>query len=383
MTRNILFVSHSAELNGAEQMLVQTLKKIDRQKFRPFLVIPKPGPVGDGAKRIDVETFVVPMKWWITEKSKVWKQPFAWLFNIKSIFQISKLIRERKINLVFSNSAVASSGAVAAKREGIPHVWSIHEILGGRDRLLYFLFGSRPLVWLIHGLSRKVIANSSATQSAFQKYKRVCIIYNGIELEEEKPIRRDDLKQEFGLNQGDRVLGIVGKIYEEKGQREVILATASLLPNLPNLKLLIVGAVKDKRYYLKLQKIVREQHLENRVVFTGFRKDIFDVLRLMDLLVVASRVDSFGRIIIDAMAVGVPVLALKSGGLPEVITAGENGFLVERQEPAAIADAIRNILQSPAKTASAVEAGFATVRERFSLKKQVEKVESILEECLE
>ncbi|HOI45565.1 MAG TPA: hypothetical protein PLX50_08130, partial [Candidatus Aminicenantes bacterium] len=76
--KNILFVSHSVELNGAELMLLQTLKNIDREKFRLFLAAPGKGPLLEEAGRAGVWTFAVPMKWWLTEKSRVWRQPFSW-----------------------------------------------------------------------------------------------------------------------------------------------------------------------------------------------------------------------------------------------------------------------------------------------------------------
>lgn len=383
MIRNILFVSHSAELNGAERILLQTLKKINKERFNPILVLPQPGPLAAEAKKMGLETQIVAMKWWLTEKAKRWKQPVSWLWNIKSVFQISEIIRRRKISLLFSNSSAAFSGALAAKAKRIPHIWSIHEILCGKNPLLYFFLGNRVLVNLLVWLSTRIIVNSSSTGKAFKGRKKVCLIYNGLEIRNKNNLPLDDLRKEFSLGSKDLVLGVVGKIYKEKGQREMILALNSICQIFPKVKLLIVGGVKEQDYYLGLKELVNERNLEEHVCFTGYRKDIFNLLRLMNLLVVSSSVDSFGLTALEAMAVGTPVLAVRAGGLPEIISHGKNGFLVDSRKPEVLQEAVKSILENPSKAAEVAERGFRTATERFSLEEQVKKIEKVMDECFE
>jgi len=382
MKNNIFFISHSSELNGAELMLLQTLQKINRRRFKPLLLVPCSGPLKDEAEKINLETEIIPMKWWLSERSKIWRQPLSWLWNIKSIFEISKMIEEKNISLVFSNSSVAFSGALAARIKRIPHIWAIHEILKGKKPLVFFFIGNQQLVKLIHGLSTRIIVNSRATQKSFQESEKVRMIYNGLEVNDLESFSKEALRQEFGLEEEDTVLGVVGKICKEKGQREVVLALVSLLQKYPHLKLLLVGAVKDNRYYSKLQKIIKEYKLEELVVFTGYRRDILRLLTLMDLLVVASEAESFGRSVIEAMAAGTPVLAVKSGGIEEIITPGKDGFLVESREPRVIKEALEAILDNPSKRDEVSREGILTVTEKFSLGKQVEKIEKVINECL-
>jgi len=383
MTSNILFVSHSAELNGAERMLLQILKNIDRQKFHPYLLLPESGPLGDEAKEIGVEEEIVPFKWWITEKSKIWRQPFSWLWNTGSVLRVLRILKRRKVALVFSNSSVAFSGAIAAKMKRIPHLWSIHEILGGKNPLLHFFFGKRMLVRLISWLSSRVIVNSSASQQAFKTDSKVQRIYNGIEINHKIDRPEESLRQEFGLLRDDFILGVVGKIYKEKGQREVILALDSLRRTHPRVKLLVVGDVKDSDYYHALERLVVDLNLEPHVFFTGYRGDIIQLLRLMDLLVVASSVDSFGLVALEAMSVGTPVLAVGAGGLPEIISPGENGALIESQDPELIRKGLEILLQNPSRMHEVAEKGLQTVREKFSSEKQIRKIQRVMEECLE
>lgn len=383
MTSHILFVSHSAELNGAERMLLQILKKIDRKKFHPWLLLPKPGPLGEEVRKLGIEEEIVPCKWWITEKSKTWKQPFSWFWNIRSVLRVLRILRRRKISLVFSNSSVAFSGALAAKMKKIPHIWSIHEILSGKNSLLHFFFGKRALLRLISWLSTRIIVNSSASQKAFEENKKIRLVYNGIETNHKNARSEESLREEFGLLKNDFILSVVGKIYREKGQREVTMAVDSLRQTYPQVRLLIVGGVKDRDYYLELERLIEERNLEQHVIFTGYRRDILEFLRFVNLLVVASSVDSFGLAALEAMSVGTPVLAVCAGGLPEVISPGDNGFLIESPDPELIREAVQSLLQNPSRMKEVSEKGIQTAKKRFSSEEQIKKIQKVMEECLE
>lgn len=382
MIRNILFLSHSSELNGAELMLLQTIEKLDRSRFCPFLVIPCSGPLEDEAGNAGVDTKVIPMKWWLTEWRKIWLQPVSWIWNVRSILRISRLISQWKIDLVFSNSLASFSGAFAAKVRKHPHIWSVHELPGGKHSVIRFLFGRRALVKLVSCLSEAVIVNSRDVQKFFPCQKKVNLVYNGIESDPKILLPDSTIRESLGLKKDDFVLGIVGKIYKGKGQREVLLATGLIARKFPHMKLLVVGEVRNKWYNRKLQKIVRQLGLESRVIFTGFRKDILDVLKVVDLLIIASTVETFGRTAIEAMSVQTPVLAVGAGGIPEIITHGQNGFLAESRDPKVLARVIVEILEKPEKAARASEEGLRIVRERFCLKKQVEDIENIFERSL-
>lgn len=380
--KNILFISHSAELNGAELWLLETLKRLDRRSYAPFLIVPRPGPLLDAVADLGLETFVVSMKWWITERSRIWRQPFAWIWNLKSVKKIAAIIRERSIDLVFTNSAAMNTGAKAARRMGIPHVWAIHEVLRGPSPFLRYLFGGRALTRYIVKSSVRVIVNSEITRAAFAGAENVILIHNGVDIQAGDEGRQSSIRRDLGIAADDLVAGIVGKIYEGKGQREAILAVAALSGKYPNLKLLVVGEVRKEGYYDGLRKIVRENGLEGRVLFVGYHPDLVDILKVMNVLIVASVVESFGRAALDGMAAGVPVLAVRAGGLPEIIQHGRNGFLIDSREPKEIALALEHLFLNPVEVRLAVEGGWKTVREKFSIARQIEGIERVLAETI-
>lgn len=382
MRKKILFFSHSSELYGAEKVLLQTIAGLNKKEYQPILVLPHPGPFYQKAEKLGLETVVVSSKWWITEKNKVWKQPFSWLWNLKSIVRIARLIKQKDIDLVYSNSVVNFCGALAARWKGVPHIWSIHEILGTKNASVRFFFGGRALVSLISAVSTKIIVNSDATGQPFGRNHKVRTVFIGFKWSLQERGLREIYRQKFGFTSKDYVVGIVGKIYPEKGQKNVVESIDLIKKALPQVKLLVVGGVGDNGYFKKIQRFIGDRKLTERVIFADYQSEIFDVLALLDLLVIASSVESFGRVAVEAMSVKTPVLAVRNSATAEIITAGEDGFLVDSSDPEVLAGAILSIQDNPELNRKVIEKGYQRVREKYSVENQINKTEEIVRECL-
>ena len=377
--KRILFVSHSAELNGAELWLLDTLRGLDRSRFAAALVIPEAGPLGERARAAGIEAAVVPMAWDLTPRGRIWRQPVARLWNRRALKAIATLAARDRAGLVFSNSAAMFSGARAARRLGLPHVWAIHEILGGPKPFLSFDRGSKALVRFIVGHSDKIIVNSEATLAPFAGSGKAVIVPNGIDVRTADPKRVEPLRGELGIRAGEFVVAVIGKIYEGKGQREALAAARLLAPKHPRVRWLVIGAVGDAAYDRRLRADIRSAGLEGRVVFTGYRSDLADLLGLAGAVVIPSVVESFGRVALEAMASGVPVVAVRAGGLPEIVVHGENGFLLDSREPAEIALGVEYVIEHPDRAAAAAAAGRRTVAGKFTVAAQVRAVEAVLD----
>jgi glycosyltransferase involved in cell wall biosynthesis len=375
---SILFVSHSAELNGAELWLLGTLRRLDRRMFAPALIIPRPGPLGPAAEKANGHVEIVPMKWWVTEKRRVWRQPVAWVLNQRAVRRIAGIARDRRAEVIFSNSAATFGGALAARRLGLPHIWSIHEILDGDHAFLHYFRGARALTRFILDRSARVIVNSEGTRAAFPESEKIVLVYNGLDIRPADLELREIVQAEFGLEDGARAIGVIGKLYPGKGQKEVLQAVARLVDRYPDLKLIFIGASADSRYEQDLRRLVRRNRLSRRVYFAGFRSDLVEVLQTLSVVVVASVVDSFGRAALEAMAAGVPVLAIRAGGLTEIVRHGENGFLADSRDADVLSAALAEIFDHPESWPAIVDNGFRTVREKFSIERQVKGVERVL-----
>lgn len=375
---SVVFVSHSAELNGAELWLQETLQRLDRRVFAPSLILPRSGPLVQAALKAGVPVDIVPMKWWATEKSRVWRQPAAWILNRRAVRRIAALARERKAEVILSNSAAMFGGALAARRAGLRHIWSIHEILAGEQAFLHYIRGEKAFTKFILDHADRVIVNSERTRAAFPQADKLVLIYNGLNVRPGDPEIRPIIRAEFGLEDGSRAIGIIGKLYPGKGQREVLQAFVLIADRYPDLKLIFIGASADAEYEADLRRFIRHHHVFKRVFFAGFRTDLTEVLQTITAVVVASVVDSFGRAALEGMAAGVPVLAVRAGGLPEIVQHGENGFLADSRDPEVLAGALSDILDHPDHWPAIVKNGFRTVREKFSGERQVKEIERVI-----
>jgi glycosyltransferase involved in cell wall biosynthesis len=381
--KTVLFVSHSSELNGAERMLLDVLRGLERGKFRSLLMLPRTGPLQRKAEETGIATRVLPMKWSLTERSKTWKQPLTRAWNFSSVIRIARLIRNEAVDLVVSNTSAIWTGAFAARRAGVPHVWFVHEILDGKYPLLSHILGRKALVRRMDKLAVRIIANSRASARSFEGTGKAVVIGNGIDTRRRPAPDLAALRVSLGLEEGVAALGVIGKIYPGKGQKEAVLALDLLKRRRPDVRLLVVGEVKDRRYAAEVRETVRRLGLEKNVIFSGFREDLSGILALLKVLILASTVDSLGRVGLEAMAAGTPVVAVAAGGLPEVVIDGQTGVLVESADPARIAEGAARVLDDPELARAVAEGGRKFVVENYSLEGQVRKIERVLEDCLE
>ncbi len=381
--RRVVFVSHSAELNGAERFLLDVLRELDRRRFVPALVVPRPGPLADEAAIAGVPVRVLPMKWWLTEMGRTWKQPVAWALNRRAVASLERIVRDFGAELVFSNSAATFAGALAARRARVPHVWFIHEILDGDRPFLSYLFGRRRLAAFIRRHSARVVANSRTTARAFGGPAAVEIVYNGLPASRGRPADKGAWRRAMGFAAGDKLAGVVGKIYPGKGQRKAVEALAVLRDRFPGLKLVLIGETRDPRYRRSVEDAAAVLGLGDRVVFAGYQADLSAALASLDLLLVPSSVESFGRAALEAMAAGTPVVAAPEGGLLELVRPGETGFLATSGRAESLAAAAALVLEDPARARAVAERAAVEAVERFSLPAEVRRLERILEEALE
>ena len=271
---NVLFVSHSSELNGAERMLLDTIRGLDRRKFSPLLAVPRPGPLTEAAAGAGIEYVFLPMKWTLTERAKVWKQPFSRVWNIRG--------RERRRG----SSAVAGSASSSRIRRpsgrapgppggrAFPTSGSSTRSSTAKDRSFDYVFGRKALVRRMIRLSNRIVANSEASARAFKASGKAVVIGNGVAAREGPPPDMFALRSALGIEPGTPVVGVVGKIYPGKGQLEAVLAADILRRARPDLRLLVVGGVDDARYDAMIYETVMRLGLERNVVFLGYRDDL-------------------------------------------------------------------------------------------------------------
>jgi len=200
----------------------------------------------------------------------------------------------------------------------------------------------------------------------------VGVVHSGVDVARLNgaPDRRADYRREFGVPSGAPLIATVGHCADHKGQRFLVAAAPAVLQRFPEARILVVG---EGELLPDLKEQARALHVEGRVLFPGFRTDVPALLRALDLFCFPSHLEGLGTSVLDALAVGLPVVATTAGGIPEMITDGVHGRLVPPRDPAALAAALVEMLEHPERARQMGEAGRARVMAEFTADRMVEK----------
>jgi glycosyltransferase involved in cell wall biosynthesis len=298
--------------------------------------------------------------------------------DILKVWPIIRIIKENDIDFVHVNSGLrgSKSGILAAWLTNLPcvcHERMFHE-LTSFDRIFskfvdYFIYISRA------------IAEHCATQGI--PADKGVVIHNAVDLTEFSQIY-DSLavRSEFNWTNQEQLVGIIGRLDWWKGHEYFLEAVAKVSQQMPNLRGLIVGApetsLQNQIYYQKLQVLTKSLDIEDNITFTGFRGDIPRLLMALDVVVLSSATpEPFGRVVIEGMAAGKPVIATAVGGVLDIIEDGINGVLVPCKDSQAIADAISWLLSNQAKSKQIGEAARMRVVEKFTVEQHVTAIQNV------
>lgn len=299
--------------------------------------------------------------------------------TLPATLQLRRIFRDLAPDLVYvCNGFRANADAiVAARLLGIPSV--VHA--KGFDKWS----------WVERRLSRSVTACVSMTQ-AIEDHCRAGgmkpgffeVIYDGLDLAAFQP-RRDagEVRRELGIADDAEVAGVVGNIQEWKGQRVLVEALDLLQQRRPRLVALLVGGVhrSGAAYSDQVKELASARGLSTRVRWTGARSDVPDMMNAMDVIVHSSvRGEPFGRVIIEGMAVGKPVVATRAGGVPEFVHDGQDAILVPPGDAAALAECLDRLLSDPSERERLARGGRASA-ERFALARHVAAMTTVFEKA--
>jgi glycosyltransferase involved in cell wall biosynthesis len=378
---NILFLDQFSDLGGAQRCLLDLLPAVRERGWRAHLAAP-----GDG----DLRTTAVAQG---AEFHSIRCGPYE--SGAKSMGDLARFAVELP--------SLAREIARLARETGADIVY-----VNGPRLLPAASFSSRPMVFHCHSYLGKgyaaalagiALANAQVIGSChfvleplrpFIGSSRIEVVYSGVEdfgfrisdfgyaVRHSANLRSAGDHPKSEIRNPKSSIGLIGRIAPEKGQLEFVQA-ARMLP--PNCHFILCGAPlfsspAAARYF----ELLREAAAGLPIEFLGWREDVNSVLSKLDLLVVPSEpVEGTTRVILEAYAAGIPVVAYASGGIPEIVRDGETGFLVPPGDPAKLAARIRAALSNPAALHAVARNGRRAWRERFTLAEYQSRVLNILE----
>jgi glycosyltransferase involved in cell wall biosynthesis len=268
---------------------------------------------------------------------------------------------------------------IFAKKRKIKHLWHVHEIIV-HPKIIASIF---PKILMRY--SNLVICNSNATQNNLtvripELKSKTKVIYNGVELNaKNKAVAQ---KTDFGFNETDIIITLVGRISRLKGHKFLLDVFTNHLIKNENIKLLFVGSpVEGQEQYLdEIQNSINRNKLQTKVKILPFLNDLNGVWAVTDIAIMPStEAESFGLVAVEAMLEKKPVVGSNLGGLSEIVINNETGLLFDPNSKEALSEALFKLIESPSLRSEFGEKGYERAIKEFSITKHVQQFEAVFE----
>ena len=352
--------------------LLELARHLDRQRFSVQLLAMAEGPLVEAFRKEGFEVLFGEFPFFSRRR--------PWLYW-GALWRLVRLLRWRRIDMVHVNCDRAVPHMVAAGRLArVPVLCHIHDM----NRAWFLPQYARYL-----NRSAQIIADSEATArhclAAGMRSEKIEVVYECFEMDRFTSVdqrERQKVRKEFGLENDDVAIGLVGQILAYKGHETFVRAARRVTEQCSHARFFIVGDDRmsaDKAFLPHLRELVVDLGLEDRMIFTGFRKDIPAVTAAMDVLAVPSWAEPFGRVVVEGLAAGRPVVGTNAGGIPEILTDGHAGYLVPPKNERLLADKMLMLCSDEELRRQMGERAPAIAR-RFDVHGHVQQFEQIYQE---
>lgn len=394
----ILYVQRPAG-GGSATGLYELVRGLDTNLYEPIVLFYKPSFYCEHFRRLGVKVVTLSEEP-ITVLTVASQPDFSaslsgygkWLTKgyrvaeaVDLIARVVRLIKDEAIDLVHNNSHLSKDRytVIAARLSGVPQVCHVRS-------LAKFSSFERNLAHPVNAF----IYMSKATEQLYRELgipaSKGQVVYDGFDAEAFEQINHDrtaELRVEFGLNDRDWLISNVGRLDGWKGQDYFLYAMAEVIQSQPNTKALIVGAPHaapwSQAYYQRLKQLVTDLQISEHVIFTGFRTDIPHIMAASDVLVhSSSEPEPFGRVVVEGMLAGRPVIATAAGGVLDIIENQVTGLLVPPKNAPLMAKAIQQLLQNREQARIMGQRAQQQAKERFSVEQHVTSVQCIYQKIL-
>ena len=369
----VLYLHNPYFIGGGEMSLIQLLGALDRSRCKPYFLSAPYQPFLDELAALDVPVA-------LSEFPPIRPQRIGVIHRCLSA--IRSAVHKWDVDILHGNAPRVNVLAGLASR-GFP----VKVVYHARNLLLESDW--IDLDYWFSWVSDGIICNSHAIQERFRRWgpfrPRSTVVLNGVDLNAFHPgIERRACRESLGLPEGVLVVGTVGRLHPIKGHDTFLFAAHRIVRERKGVHFLIVGEdiSPNRSWEARLRTLTRDLGLEERVHFTGFRRDIPQVMAAIDCFVLPSTFDAFPRGTLEAMACGLPVVATRSGGNVELIEDGTTGYLVPTQDPEAMALRLLELLADPNLRAAIGRAGRAWAEVHLGADTHAQRVLSCYEAIL-
>ena len=389
-----LEASSGGVVGGTLTGLQHLLRGLDRRCYKPIVVLYEKKSLQAELESLGIPVRVIDKR--RMERSNPFRgmQSYQRLHSHKAAGSFIRGLRELEIFIRETLPAALSLARVI--REEKPHLIHLcNSFRSNLDGIVAACLTRTPCVchvkgfdkhgWLERLFARTVDVGICMTEAVRKhcdshgvRAKRMMVSYDGLDGEGFRPaLESAAVRKKLAIPIEAPLVGIVGNIQGWKGQAVVVEAIREVKAVIPDIRCLIIGGVhrNGTDYAREIHRFVEEQGLEKNVIFTGFRDDVADLVAALDIVIHASVTpEPFGRVILEGMALGKPVIATNIGGVPEFVQHGVTGKLVPPADSKALAEAIMELLGDPVQRQRLGDNGRLEARQRFTVERHVQEV---------
>jgi glycosyltransferase involved in cell wall biosynthesis len=371
----LVMLIDSLGLGGAERLLVTYLQHIDTTQFEPRVCALNVRD--DNPAAVDIQRLGIPVDLVSIPK----------LQDLTGLPRLVRYLRQQQADLVHTQLQFADAlGSIAAKILRIPTVSTLHT-RQGPARSRSSLWRRQFTWWAQRHFCDQVIAVSEDARQHYLELGhlspgQVMTLYNGIDLSHftcPDEARRLAQRQALGIPPRAPLLITVAVLRPAKGIQYLIETLPPILKAVPDVHYLVVGSGEHEA---ALKAATQQHGVAERVIFTGARKDIPDLLALSDIFVLPTLDEALPTVLAEAMAAQKPIIASRVGGVPEMVEHGRNGLLVPPGDPVRLAEACLQILQNSDQARKMGQAGREIVEQRFNIRRQAQQLSELYQGLL-
>ncbi len=365
----------SADYGGMESVSIQLLKAYNRDKYQicPIVLI-KPDVYENifiqKLRETEIQYFTVNLA------SKVHNR-WEHILSISPIIKlVYKTIQENNFNLIHSNGTLADFISIPiSKLKGIPIISTCHGYIMNKDKKLWM--SNRIDMFMLKYCDRIIAVSQEImddlARSGIDKSK-IVVIQNAIEIPKglNNLGRREEKRQKLSLGREELIIGYVGRLSEEKGIGYLIEAASILKKRTVSFKLIILG---DGPKMNELKLMTKSKGLEKEIYFTGYQRNIEEWLPILDIFVLPSLMEGTPMALLEAMSLGIPVIASSVGNIPRIIDSGINGILVNPGDCKGLSKSIEMLRNDPKLRKKMATEAVNTIEKRYDVNEWYKKIE--------
>jgi glycosyltransferase involved in cell wall biosynthesis len=372
---NILFINHMGFLGGGEKSMLTLMQGLRDKASHQVYLLAQPGELINQAREQGFPVFEYSFS-----GIRRTLNPVDWIRGLiklgTGISNIREIISGKGIEIVHANSLKAAiMGGRAARQAGARLVFHT------RDFLPAGIWRGALIGWA-YRLSDRIIVNSKSVAQVYGKDPggKVSVVYNYVEppkIQADKAPGNVRAENECPANAP--LIGYSGRLHPAKGLETLFMGFSHILNVLPGARLWIVGGAMpgEEQYPERLKTTAREMGIAGSVKFFGWRDDALEIMSCFDVLAVPSQKEPFGRVTVEAMMLGIPVVATASGGTLEIIENNKTGLLFDPGDSRQLADKCVEITTDPEKTNKMTRLAKSEVGLKFSAENYIGGVQRV------